>query len=69
MDQEAEMARWLDDFRLEEEGQDLVEYALIITFIAIAFLAFTYNGAASVHGIWTKDNANLVWANTTATGG
>jgi Flp pilus assembly pilin Flp len=68
MGQEAEMARWLDNFTREEEGQDLVEYAVILTFIAITFLAFVYSGSTSVNGIWTKENTNLVSANTTARG-
>ena len=38
MDQEVEMALWLHNFWLEEEGQDLIEYSLLITFIAIACL-------------------------------
>jgi Flp pilus assembly pilin Flp len=66
---ETEMARWLDNFWLEEDGQDLVEYAVILTFIAITFLAFVYSGNASVNGIWTKENTNLVSANTIAKGG
>jgi Flp pilus assembly pilin Flp len=63
------MAQWLRDFLLEEQGQDLVEYAVILFFIVIAYLAFTYNGANSVHGIWSKEGNNLVSANSTAGGG
>ena len=62
------MAQRLRDFLLEEEGQDLVEYAIILFFIAIACLAFAYNGAASVHGIWTTESNNLVSANSIASG-
>jgi Flp pilus assembly pilin Flp len=69
MGQEAEMARRLRDFLFEEQGQDLVEYAVILFFIVIAYLAFAYNGAGSVHGIWTREGNDLVSANSTARGG
>jgi Flp pilus assembly pilin Flp len=69
MGQEAEMAQWLSNFWLEEGGQDLIEYAVILFFIAIACLAFAYNGAASVHGIWNRESNDLVSANSTAGGG
>jgi Flp pilus assembly pilin Flp len=68
MGQEAEMAQRLRDFWLEEKGQDLVEYAVILFFIVIAYLAFTYNGVASVHGIWTRESNDLVSANSAASG-
>lgn len=63
------MARWLLGFWLEENGQDLIEYAIILFFIAVACLAFVYNGAGSVHGIWTKEKTDLVSANTAGAGG
>jgi len=62
------MAQRLRDFLLEEEGQDLVEYAVILTFIAVTFLAFIYSGTPYVNGIWIKENTSLVSANTTAAG-
>jgi Flp pilus assembly pilin Flp len=68
MGQEAEMVLWLHNFWLEDNGQDLIEYAVILFFIAIACLAFVYNGSASVHGLWTMEKSNLVSANTTAGG-
>jgi Flp pilus assembly pilin Flp len=68
MGQETEMARWLLSFWLEEQGQDIVEYAVILFFIALASLAFVYSGTASVNGLWTKEKNDLVSANTAATG-
>ena len=65
---ETEMARWMHCLWLEDEGQDLVEYAVILTVIAVACLAFVYSGAASVRGIWTQREKDLVSANTTALG-
>ena len=63
------MAGWLRNFWLVEEGQDLVEYAVILMFITVAVLAFAFNGSTSVHGIWTKEKTDLVSANSTAGGG
>jgi Flp pilus assembly pilin Flp len=68
MDWGTKMARRLRSFWLEEEGQDLIEYAVIIFFIAVACLAFVYNGSASVQGIWSKEKTDLVSANSTAMG-
>jgi len=63
------MAPWVYDFWLGEDGQDLIEYAVILFFIAIACLAFVYNGSTSVHGLWDKEKTDLVSANSTADGG
>jgi len=63
------MAQRLRNFWLEAEGQDLTEYALLLTFIALMCLAFVYSGAASVHGIWTRESNDLVSANSIAGGG
>jgi Flp pilus assembly pilin Flp len=60
------MAHWVYHFWLEQEGQDLVEYAVILTFIAVACLAFVYSGTASVNGLWIKEKSDLVSANSTA---
>ncbi len=62
------MAQQLRDFWLEEEGQDLVEYAVILTFIALSCLAFVFSGAVYVNGIWIKGGSDLVSANSTAGG-
>jgi Flp pilus assembly pilin Flp len=53
------MTHWLHRFWREQEGQDLVEYTLLITFFAIATLwAFTY-GRPAVNGIWSTTNSEL----------
>ena len=62
------MLQRLHDFWLEEEGQDLIEYSLLITFIAIACLALVGAGKPAVNGIWTQANSRLVTANSTASG-
>jgi Flp pilus assembly pilin Flp len=68
MNQEVEMAPWLHKFWLEEEGQDLIEYSLLITFIAIACLALIGAGKPAVNGIWTQANSKLASGNSTASG-
>jgi Flp pilus assembly pilin Flp len=62
------MAQWVHSFWLEEQGQDLVEYSLVITFILIACVAFVYSGTPVVNGLWIKENSDLVAANSVATG-
>jgi Flp pilus assembly pilin Flp len=50
----------------EEEGQDLVEYSLLLAFIALAAIALLSAAGNSVKGIWTSINTNLTNAATTA---
>ena len=62
------MAHWLHQFWREQEGQDLIEYSLLITFIAIATLwAFSY-GQPSVNGIWSTTNSEISAAAIQASG-
>ena len=68
MAMEAEMAQWLHTFWLAEEGQDTVEYALLLTFICFTAAAFVFSGTAYVNGIWIKENTVLVSANTVGGG-
>ncbi len=60
------MAQWLSNFWKEEEGQDLIEYSLLITFIAIACAALIGAGRPAVNSIWQAGNADLQAANTAA---
>jgi Flp pilus assembly pilin Flp len=47
-------------FWLEEDGQDLIEYSLLIMFIAVACAALMGGGQNGVNGIWqvNKDHLN-----------
>jgi Flp pilus assembly pilin Flp len=47
----------------EEDGQDLIEYSLLITFIAIATAALVGSGQNSIRSIWTTSNSNIQAAN------
>ena len=50
----------------EEDGQDLIEYTLLITFIAIATAAVVGQGQNAIRSIWSSGNSNLAAANTAA---
>jgi Flp pilus assembly pilin Flp len=62
------MAEWLHDFWLDEQGQDLIEYSLVITFILLTCAAFVYSGTPIVNSLWIKANTQLVSANSVASG-
>jgi len=49
----------------DELGQDLVEYSLLLAFIAIATVALLNGVKGNINGIWTK----LVSAFTSASAG
>ena len=60
--------RRLRRFLLEIEGQDLIEYSLLISFIAFAFLWIAAWGRDPVKGIWTNVNHTISDANNSASG-
>jgi Flp pilus assembly pilin Flp len=60
------MAVFLNNFWQDEQGQDLIEYSLLITFIAIACAAIMGAGRPAVNSIWQNSNNQLVQANTAA---
>jgi Flp pilus assembly pilin Flp len=56
---EAGMAAYLHNFWQEEDGQDLIEYSLLITFVALACVAFLGIWRPSVTSIWGGANTQL----------
>jgi Flp pilus assembly pilin Flp len=62
------MAAFLYNFWREEDGQDLIEYTLLITFIAIACAVLIGSGRGSVNSIWISSNNQLQQASTQAAG-
>jgi Flp pilus assembly pilin Flp len=60
---------YLHNFWQEEDGQDLIEYSLLITFIAIACAAIVGAGRPAVNNIWQNGNNQLAHANAAAVGG
>ena len=57
---------FLKNFFVEEEGQDLIEYTLLMAFVALASAALFIGAGGSVKGIWSTTNSQLTAANTTA---
>ena len=53
------MADWVCRFLREDNGQDLIEYSLLMAFIAIACLALVGAGRPAVNAIWTTAIASL----------
>ena len=52
---------WNDD-----QGQDLIEYTLLLAFVALASAALFIGAGGSVKGIWNATNSQLTAANTFA---
>ena len=50
----------------DEEGQDLIEYTLLIAFVALASAALFLGTGSHVKGIWSTTNRQLTAANTFA---
>ncbi|HLH19474.1 MAG TPA: hypothetical protein VKX45_19785 [Bryobacteraceae bacterium] len=50
----------------DEQGQDLIEYTLLMAFVALASAALFIGAGGSISGIWTTANTQLVAANTSA---
>jgi Flp pilus assembly pilin Flp len=60
------IATMVKRFWKQEDGQDLVEYTLLIAFVCMCSAALFVGGGAQVAGIWSVGNSRLVVANTTA---
>jgi Flp pilus assembly pilin Flp len=43
----------------DEQGQDLVEYSLLLAFVALASAALFVNAGSSIRTIWTVTNGIL----------
>jgi Flp pilus assembly pilin Flp len=60
------MIRFLEDFLSEDDGQDLIEYSLLMAFVALASAALFMGAGKSITGIWSTTNSQMVQANTKA---
>lgn len=56
------------NFIRDEQGQDLIEYTLLMAFVALASAALFIGAGGSINGIWAVSNTQLAAANA-ATGG
>jgi Flp pilus assembly pilin Flp len=50
----------------DEQGQDLIEYTLLMAFVALASAALFLGAGGSIKGIWGAANSQLVAANASA---
>jgi len=50
------------EFWHEEEGQDMVEYALLLAFVALAGVAVLGSIRTSISTVWSKINSSLTTA-------
>lgn len=50
----------------DEQGQDLIEYTLLMAFVALASAALFLGAGASIKGIWSVTNSQLAAASTQA---
>jgi Flp pilus assembly pilin Flp len=60
------MKTFINNFLRDEQGQDLIEYTLLLAFVALASAALFIGAGNSVKGIWSTTNSQLVFANTQA---
>jgi Flp pilus assembly pilin Flp len=56
----------LANFLHADEGQDLIEYTLLMAFVALASAALFLGAGGSIKGIWSTTNSQLEAANTSA---
>ena len=47
----------------DEQGQDLIEYTLLMAFVALASAALFLGAGSSIKGIWNTTNSQLTAAN------
>lgn len=50
---------WVKNWIAEQEGQDLVEYALLLVLIALVVAAALSAGGTAIQGAWSKIVAAL----------
>jgi Flp pilus assembly pilin Flp len=60
------MKTQLRNFVNEEQGQDLIEYTLLLAFVCLATSALFVSSGGSLAGIWTAANTRVAAANTAA---
>ncbi len=56
----------LKEFIKDEQGQDLIEYTLLLAFVCLATSALFVSSGGSLSGIWSSANSELARANTSA---
>jgi len=62
------MRKWVYCFWQDEAGQDLIEYSLLITFIALATMWIVGSERPAVNAIWNGANTTVTNAASFAAG-
>lgn len=60
------MTQFINDFLRNEDGQDLIEYSLLIAFVAIGSSAVFLGAGRNLSGVWKTANTTLATAQTIA---
>jgi Flp pilus assembly pilin Flp len=60
------MMQLFNNFLSDDRGQDLIEYSLLIGFVALASAAIFMGAGGNIAGIWSTSNSQLVLANSQA---
>ncbi len=60
------MKKLIKDFLVEEQGQDLIEYTLLLAFVCLASAAIFTQVGVAMKGIWGTANTTMAAANTAA---
>ena len=60
------MNKLFTTFLAEDNGQDLIEYTLLMAFVALASAALFIGAGGSINKIWTTANTQLSNAATSA---
>jgi len=60
---------FMRSFWRDEQGQDLIEYTLLLAFVALASAALFISAGGSIKTIWGITNNQLSSAATSASGG
>ena len=50
----------------DQQGQDLIEYTLLMAFVALASAALFLGAGGTIQGIWSAGNTQLSKANSTS---
>ena len=53
------MKTFINSFLRDEQGQDLIEYTLLLAFVALASAALFIGAGNSVKGIWSLDECTV----------
>lgn len=53
------MKQYLLRFLADDQGQDLIEYTLLLAFVALASAALFIGAGGSINNIWTTANTQL----------